>query len=117
MKKIEWILDIQLKSEANISRFWAKRRKITQTQKLHVRYKFFNDRPNITLPCHIKLTRISPRELDYDNLVHAFKWIRDEIEDNIKPGLAHGRADDDKRFTWEYLQDKGLHAVKVEIIF
>lgn len=114
---LSWIFDFYLKSEANISRFWLKKSKIVKNQKLLIRYKFFNDSPKITLPCLVKLTRYSPRELDYDNLVYAFKFMRDEVAENIIPGLAKGRADGDKRITWEYLQEKGPYAVKVEIIY
>lgn len=116
-KHISWMFDFHLKSEANISRFWAKKSKVNKNQKLLIRYKFFNDNPKITLPCVVKLTRFSPRELDFDNLVYAFKSIRDEVADQILPGLAKGRADGDKRISWEYLQEKGPYAVKVEIIY
>ncbi len=55
----------------------------------------------------IFLTRIAPRALDFDNLVYAFKHIRDVIADTLLPGLAAGRADDDKRLQWQYCQEKG----------
>lgn len=117
MKSLEWTFDFHLKSEANISRHWFRKSKVNKTQKQIIRYKFFNDQPNISMPCIVKLTRFSQRELDFDNLVYAFKSIRDEIADQILPGLAKGRADGDKRISWEYLQAKGPYAVKVEIIF
>ncbi len=116
-KHISWTFDFHLKSEANISRFWALKSKVNKSQKLLIRYKFFNDQPQITLPCVVKLTRFSPRELDFDNLVYAFKSIRDEVADHILPGFAKGRADGDKRITWEYIQEKGPYAVKIEIIY
>jgi hypothetical protein len=37
------------------------------------------------------------------------------IADQILPGLAAGRADGDKRMTWEYAQEKGKTCVRVEI--
>jgi len=64
------------------------------------------DRPEITLPCKIVLTRVSPRSLDTDNLPCAFKWIRDAIADLIIPGLAPGRADGDELIEWVYEQEK-----------
>ncbi len=114
---ISWLFHFHLKSEANISRCWAIKSKVNRNQKLIIRFKFFNEKPKINLPCEVKLTRISPRQLDFDNLVYAFKSIRDEIADQILPGLAKGRADGDKRITWEYLQEKGPYAVKVEIFY
>lgn len=70
----------------------------------------------IKLPCVIILTRIAPRELDFDNLVSSFKWIRDYVADRIIPGQARGRADGDKRLEWKYEQEKGMtkeYAVRV----
>ena len=61
----------------------------------------------ITLPCTITLTRIAPRSLDYDNLLNAFKNIRDVIADYIIPGQAPGRSDSDSRINWLYSQEKG----------
>ena len=71
---------------------------------------------SIPLPCHIKLTRLSSRSLDDDNLLFAFKSIRDYIADKLIPGLQIGRADGDKRITWEYAQEtEKKQAVKIEI--
>ena len=63
---------------------------------------------HITPPCRVTLTRIAPRDLDeHDNLPAAFKTIIDAIADRLVPGLAPGRADGDKRITWEFAQRKG----------
>ena len=72
----------------------------------------------VELPCHITLTRISPRSMDYDNCVYAFKYIRDFICDHLKPGLAAGRADADKRFSIDYTQEtagKNEYGIKITI--
>lgn len=70
----------------------------------------------VKLPCKIGLTRLSTRKLDDDNLVGAFKWIRDEIADCLIPGQAKGRADGDQRLSWEYRQQKSpLPRIRVEI--
>lgn len=65
------------------------------------------------------MTRIAPRRLDYDeNLPMAFKWIKDALAELIKPGMAVGRADDDKRFRFEFDQRKGEpkeYAIEIEI--
>ena len=67
----------------------------------------------VALPCEVTLTRLSPRKLDDDNLVGAFKWIRDAISEHFLPGLRPGRADDNPGFTWKYAQtrakDYGIH--------
>jgi hypothetical protein len=44
--------------------------------------------------------------MDFDNLVGSFKWIRDTLAEILVPNLAKGRADDDPRITWVYLQEK-----------
>src|SRR5947207_3226381 len=60
------------------------------------------------LPCVVELTRIAPKKFDYDNLVASFKWIRDACAEEILPGLAIGRADDeDNGITFVYKQEKG----------
>jgi hypothetical protein len=48
---------------------------------------------------------MSPRKLDTDNLQGAFKWIRDEVANQLVPGKQPGRADDDPRISWEYDQE------------
>lgn len=73
----------------------------------------------IKLPCKVTLTRIAPRELDYDNLVTTGKHFRDWISDKLIPGLQPGRADSDKRIEWEYKQEKGQvreYAIRIEIV-
>ena len=73
----------------------------------------------VKLPCTVKLTRISPRKLDSDNLTMAFKWIRDEIADFLIPGLKKGRADSDSRIEWEYAQEKSKTSetgIKIEFV-
>lgn len=57
----------------------------------------------------VTLTRIGARPLDTDNLAYAFKSIRDGVAD------AFGIRDDDKRIAWEYAQEKGSPAVRIEI--
>ena len=69
-------------------------------------------------PCTVKLVRVSPKKLDTDNLVTAFKHIRDTIADNIRPGLARGQADADEKIVWMYDQKKGgirEYAIEIDI--
>jgi hypothetical protein len=113
---MEWILPIKTISEANSSEHWTKKKKRHDIQKVHIRLWWLNEKPEIQLPCKIKLTRLSSRLLDDDNLVMAFKWIRDTIAGEIFPSKAPGHADNDARLTWEYGQQKGKEkAIKIEI--
>lgn len=81
----------------------------------HARHKKLKDyltlqwrlkRPEIALPCIIRMTRLSIRQLDDDNLQGAFKSFRDYVADLILPGLQMGRADNDPRLKFEYAQLK-----------
>jgi hypothetical protein len=115
---IKFEIPIKLISEANISDHWTKKMKRRKNLSLVTKMYFKRFRKKIDLPCNIKLTRISSRELDFDNLVHAFKTVRDSISDCIIPGLAPGRADSDKRIIWDYSQEKGKvkeSSIRVEI--
>lgn len=112
-----WILPVYTVSEANLSEHWSKSSKRHKTQKTLIHFWFQNAKPKIFLPCIIKLTRISPRFLDDDNLTIAFKWIRDAIAENIFPGKAAGRADDSKLIKWQYDQIKGNpQSIKIELL-
>lgn len=70
----------------------------------------------IQLPCNVKLIRLGPRELDFDNLVASQKRVRDAVAEVITQDFVPGRADGDKRITWEYAQEKSKeYKVKIEI--
>ena len=104
MSEIEWFLPIFTVSEANSREHWHKKAVRHDMQRRWVKVKFLQEKPTITLPCQITLTRIGKRKLDSDNLPISMKWIRDAIADNIFPGLPPGRADDDERLVWKYDQ-------------
>ncbi len=64
------------------------------------------------------MVRISPRRLDFDNLVGSLKWVRDALAESLISGLAPGRADEDQRIKWDYGQEKGKvreYAIRIEI--
>ena len=70
----------------------------------------------ICLPCTVKLTRLGPREMDFDNLVISQKYIRDAIAELITGDYVPGRADGDKRISWQYDQEKSKeYGVKILI--
>lgn len=119
MNKIEWLLPIKLISEANNTDHWTKKRTRNKHIEKIIWWKWNDSQQDIQLPCQIILTRIAPRELDYDNLIHAFKHIRDSIANIIHPNLAPGQADSKKDISWDYKQEKGKpkeYAVMIEII-
>lgn len=116
MKKIlTWSLPIYTVSEANCHEHWSKKKKRHDLQKRWILVYFRQDGKKLSLPIHVKLTRIGKKKLDSDNLPVSMKWIRDAIAENLLPGLAAGRADDDERITWEYDQVQGFeYGVNVE---
>ncbi len=119
--KYEWKLNIKTVSEANSSEHWSSKSKRHKLQKKRIKFLLLQNRPDIEFPCLIRLSRIAPRLLDSDdNLPMSLKYIKDYIADQLIPGLAPGRADDDKRMKWEYSQEKGKvreYAVMIQIQF
>lgn len=100
-------LPIRIQSEANLSEHRMK--KYTRLKKQKGIVQLVLKTCGIQLPCKVRLTRISPRELDeHDNLRSALKHIVDAIADVLIPGLKAGRADGDKSIKWEYGQKKGF---------
>ncbi len=99
-------IPVQVISEANIREHWRKAHKRHKDQKFIVRMEFLNQKIPQRLPVTITMTRLSPRNLDSDNLQAAFKYVRDAISEHFITDKAPGRADDDPRFTWLYEQKK-----------
>jgi len=66
---------------------------------------------SIDCPVFVRITRISPRQLDDDNLSGGCKELRDAIAASL------GRKGDSEKdgMKWEYKQEKGDHATRVEI--
>lgn len=65
-------------------------------------------------PCKVVMTRLAPREFDDDNLVHAFKHIRDQIA--VWLGVDDKR---DPRVTYVCEQQKtgpGQYFVRIEFV-
>lgn len=127
---IVWEIPIKTVSEANKSEHWSVSSKRHQSQQYFIRRQFLVDPVPITLPCTIKLVRLSSRFLDKeDNLPMSFKWIRDEISECIFPekGVRYvdkkgqfrtlkGRADDSPLIRWEYDQEKSkTPGIRIEI--
>lgn len=99
-------LPIYLDAIAHQNLHWAVVRKVYDDQEKWVRSALKGQVCDIQLPAVITLTRIAPTQLDFDNLVTAFKHIRDVVADLLIPGMQPGRADGDERLSWVYLQKK-----------
>ena len=105
MKRIAYmILPIRTVSEANSREHWHAKAKRHTDQKIIVKQSFNGKAHKIPLPITIKMTRVGKGKMDFDNLLPSLKYIRDAIADQLIPGKAAGRADDDPRLTWEYEQ-------------
>jgi hypothetical protein len=104
-------LQIKTVSEANkTGEHWTKKHKRHKLQKMQVWVWFQKTKPQVVFPCEVKLTRISPRFLDSDNLQSAFKYIRDEIARNLN------QNDNSPLIDWTYFQQKGSDQfIKIEI--
>ncbi len=110
---------LPLVSEMNTQEHWTKAHQRHKLQKKKIKIALLVDKPIITLPIHIKLTRIAPRQFDYDNLVSSFKYILDAICDYITPGLKPGRADSVAGLKFSYNQDRGKpheYAIQIEFL-
>ena len=96
---------------------WSRNHKRKKAEVLSVWAALSTQPRKVPLPCHVVITRISPRPLDPDNFIAAAKTVVDTIADWLIPGLPPGKADSDPRITWQYLQRKGQpkeHAVCIE---
>jgi len=129
-KSVKWRIPIKTISEMNCNEHWTKKSKRHKQQQFFVRVSYNNNCECISLPCTVKLTRLSPYCLDEDNLLAAFKYIRDELSECMIPEKTgsyinkngkivkiKGRADSDPRIKWEYYQEKeSEQAIQIEII-
>lgn len=98
-------LPLRTVSEANTREFWAKRHTRHSRQKKAIILALNPVRDKITLPCHVKLTRLAPRKLDrWDNLPAAMKYILDACCEVITGDDRPGRGDGDSRITVSYDQ-------------
>jgi hypothetical protein len=106
-----------LKSEANLHQHWRHRHRRQKGQEWAIKAAWrAQNNPRVSLPCLVRLTRYSGRKMDDDNLIFAFKKIRDVIADLILPGYKPGHADGKGQMRFEYDQKKGSPAfITIEI--
>lgn len=102
--KIEIKVPYKIFSEANVKEHWA----IKNRRKKAI-FNYLNHFLKLPPMKSAKITfiRISPRSLDYDNLLYAFKNVRDYIADRIIPGKKMGQADSSKNLSFFYEQQRG----------
>lgn len=110
-------LPIRTVSEANNFDHWTKKHKRHRRQQKTLALILNPVKSSITLPCHIKLTRIAPKKLDkWDNLPMSLKYILDACCAIITGDFRPGRADDNESITVSYDQEySSQYGVIIEI--
>ena len=109
-------IPITIVSSANLREHWSKKHKREKAQKILIAAEMSKIIEELSLPVIVTFIRISPRELDFDNLLYSLKSHRDFISGMLIPGLRAGRADGDERIIFIYQQQKGEpkeHALKI----
>ena len=104
---ISFTIPIKAPSTPNQRLHWAVKAKQTDSQKRAARAScpVWNSGPLLV----VKLTRVSPRALDDDNVRGALKSVRDGIATWL-------RVDDASPLVrWEYEQSKGEPCVRVDV--
>ena len=105
--RIEVELPIHIVSVANKREHWGARARRAQT---HRRSALLVPKLAWRFPVEITLTRLGGRQMDDDNLVAAFKALRDGIAARL------GLDDADPRLRWRYEQEPHPHdAVSVTL--
>ena len=104
------MVPVETVSESNVRGHWSKRAKRAKVQR-KASWASLAHAHGLrgVVPCVVKLVRVSPRELDDDNLRGALKACRDGVADWL------GVDDRDARVVWEYGQEKGAKCVRIEV--
>jgi hypothetical protein len=94
-------------SEANATgEHFRNKSKRHKKQQIELFAHLYDHPITVKTPAHVTFYRHSPRFIDDDNLVSAFKHVKDYFCDYLLPGLAPGRADGKLGITWSYMQCK-----------
>lgn len=131
MTTITWEEDIPTVSEANSCEHWGAKHERHIEQQFLIRMSFERHVKNLKLPCCVTIIRLSPRELDDDNLPMSVKSIRDEIAQCIFPETRgiyftrsgrikskKGHGDRDQRVKWQYGQEKrAKQGIRIEVSY
>lgn len=120
-------LPIKLKS-LNVKEHWAIRSKENKKVKKLVFLSMLHNAVPLLNPgtssadtrVDIVFTRYAARPFDFDNLVGSLKFVRDACAEYLIRDLPSGKADDDPRLNFHYIQEKGKlkeHSLKIDITF
>lgn len=99
-------IPMKLVSEANVSEHWSKAHNRHRGQRNLVILSLYENKVPKKLPVHITMTRVGGKKMDEDNLITAFKYVKDAVAEYFIPGKAPGRADDSSELKWSYAQEK-----------
>lgn len=101
----EYEIPYKLFSIANKYEHWSNRARRVKKEQIIVNL-YLQDIP--PLPVKVILTRVASRRWDSDNLMIAFKNIRDAVAQVYFPKAPVGIMDETHFFNWEYGQRKGI---------
>jgi hypothetical protein len=106
------VVPVRTVSEANAHQQFRHRQKRARGQRSIVAMYLRPMRRMLPeLPVVITLTRLAPRELDWDNAVSSMKAVIDQI------AAEYGVDDRDPRYTWRVRQEKSKSiGVRIEIV-
>ncbi|MCH9837456.1 hypothetical protein K0U83_17465 [bacterium] len=103
---------LRLSSTLNSRTHWRVRSRLAKAARFLTRMKLeFYPRP--TRPVVVTMTRVSPGQLDSDNLAGACKSVRDGVADWM--GVDDGQAERDGRVTWVCRQERGKYGVRIVV--
>lgn len=114
---IDWTIPIKLVSP-NVMEHWRVKHQRNKMIACVLKAKWKSEDIKIEPPCIVTLTRQASRLFDEDNLVFAFKSIRDSLSSLLRPGYAPGQADGKASgITWVYQQEKvpKVNQVRIQI--
>lgn len=106
---ISFEIPIETKSASNLREHWSARHRRTAAQRRATAYRTPPSLKSLGPLLVVTLTRVSPRQLDDDNLRGALKGVRDQV------ACALGVDDRSKLVKWEYGQEKGEASVSVKV--
>lgn len=112
-------LPLRTVSEANTFEHWSYSHARHKLQKNTVALAIKPLVQHIKLPCHVKLIRYAPEQLDkFENLPMSFKYIVDACCAHITGDFRAGRADSDERISLSCDQVKSEgYGIKILITF
>lgn len=105
MTRYDFVLPLRTVSRLNSREHWRARSTRSKAERTAAALMC----PHFPTPCKVTFTRVGPRALDSDNLQGALKSIRDGIADKL------GINDNGPLVQWEYAQERGPYAVRVEL--